>query len=223
MKIMNKLLIFGTGDIAQLAHYYFQRDTDLVVSAFTVDSEYNNSKEFMGLPVADFEEVERQYPPDEYLMFIALSYAKVNRIRSEKYSSAKARGYRMASYLSSKATIFDNVAIGDNCFILENNTIQPFAKIGNNVTLWSGNHIGHHSIIKDNCFITSHVVVSGRVVVDENCFIGVNATLRDHVRIGRKCVIGAGSLIVKDTGECEVYSAAPAELSRVPSNRLRGI
>ena len=50
---------------------------------------------------------------------------------------------------------------GDNCFILEDNTVQPFVTIGNNVTLWSGNHIGHDSVIEDDCFISSHVVVSG--------------------------------------------------------------
>jgi hypothetical protein len=34
------LVIFGFGDIAQLAYYYFRTDSDYNVVAFTVDSVY---------------------------------------------------------------------------------------------------------------------------------------------------------------------------------------
>jgi acetyltransferase-like isoleucine patch superfamily enzyme len=109
----------------------------------------------------------------------------------------------------------------ENCFVLEDNTVQPFVKIGNNVTLWSGNHIGHHSVIGDNTFITSHVVISGGVDVGRNCFIGVNATVHDHVRLADYTLVGAASLINKDTEPYGVYIGIPAEKSRVPSNRLK--
>ncbi len=220
---MKKVVIFGTGDIAELAHYYFCRDTDHEIVAFTVDKEFKNADSFGGLPVIDFSNIQEYYPPYDYQMFIAVSYSKVNKVRAQKYEQAKEKGYQLASYVSSRATIFDNVKIGDNCFILEDNTIQPFAKIGNNVTLWSGNHIGHHSSINDHCFISSHVVISGGVVIEPYCFIGVNSTIRDHVTIGKECVIGAGSLILEDAQERGVYTAKPAELSRVPSNRLRNL
>ena len=220
---MESVIIFGAGQIAEIAHFYFKHDSPYSVQAFTVDGAYLKEETFCGLPVVPFEEVEQVYESDRHQMFVAVSYAKVNKVRAEKYLQAKGKGYRCATYVSSKATTWPGCEIGDNCFILEDNTIQPFVQIGNNVTLWSGNHVGHHTIIGDNCFVTSHVVISGGVRVGEGCFIGVNATIRDHVAIGRECVIGAGSLIVKDTGEREVYSATSAELSRVPSNRLRNI
>lgn len=220
---MSKLIIFGAGDIAQLAHYYFTKDSQHNIAAFTIDKEYINNETYLNIPLLDFETIEKHYPPNEYKMFIALSYAKVNKLRTEKYNQAKEKGYELISYISSRATIFDNVIIGDNCFILEDNTIQPFVKIGNNVTLWSGNHIGHHSVIEDNCFIASHIVISGGVRVEPFCFIGVNSTIRDHVVIARECVIGADCLINENTQEKGVYTSSPAELSKVPSNRLRGI
>jgi sugar O-acyltransferase (sialic acid O-acetyltransferase NeuD family) len=220
---MNKIIIFGLGDIAGLAHFYFSHDSDYEVVAFTVDQDYLDKDEFNDIPVVSFEDVVKHYHPSEYDLFVALSYSKMNTVRKNKCQAAKEKGYRLPSYVSSKATTFRDFQCGENCFILEDNTIQPFVKIGNNVTLWSGNHIGHHSVIEDNVFITSHVVVSGGVIVGENSFIGVNSTLRDHIKMGNDTLIGAGSLVLKDTEPFGVYMGNPAEKSKVPSNRLRRI
>lgn len=217
------LVIFGAGDIAQLAHYYFSTDSDYEVVAFTVDAAYITEVMFCDLPIIPFDELVNRYSPDTHQLFVALSYSKLNAVRKEKYLAAKALGYTIASYISSKATVLNDGRIGENCFIFEDNTIQPFVTIGNNVTLWSGNHIGHHSSIKDHCFIASHVVISGGVEIGEQCFIGVNATLRDHIKIGEKCVIGAGALMLADAAPEGVYIGAATERSKVPSTRLRGI
>ena len=217
------LVIFGTGDIAQLAHYCFTRESSRQVAAFTVDRQYLASPTFCDLPVVAFEDVAQHYPASQYELFVALSYSKLNQLRKEKYLAAKAMGYRLASFISPRATVLNDGRIGDNCFIFEDNTIQPFVTIGSNVTLWSGNHIGHHSTIKDHCFIASHVVVSGGVEIGECTFIGVNATLRDHIKIGERCVIGAGALLLADAEPEGVYIGAGTERSKVPSSRLRRI
>ena len=217
------LIIFGSGEIAQLAHFYFSSDSDYEVIAFTVDSSYLAETKLNNLPIIAFDHIATQFSPNEHDIFIALSYSKLNSVRKEKYLIAKAMGYHLASYVSSKASILNNSDIGENCFIFEDNTIQPFVKIGNNVTLWSGNHIGHHSIIKDHCFIASHVVISGGVEIGEQCFIGVNATLRDHIKIGEKCVIGAGALLLSDADPKGVYIGKETPRSKVSSTRLRNI
>lgn len=217
------LVIFGTGDIAQIAHAYFSTDSDYEVVAFTVDGAYLSRSEFCGLPVVSFETVPEAYPPSNHTMFVALSYTKLNALRREKYEAAKASGYPIASYVSSRASVLNGGRIGENCFIFEDNTIQPFSSIGDNVTLWSGNHIGHHSVIGSHTFIASQVVVSGGVEIGEQCFIGVNVTLRDHIKIGDRCVIGAGALILADAEPEGVYMAQPTERSRVPSTKLRKI
>jgi sugar O-acyltransferase (sialic acid O-acetyltransferase NeuD family) len=129
----------------------------------------------------------------------------MNRVRAEKYAQMKGLGYELVSYVSSRCTYLSQHRPGDNCFILEDNTVQPFVTIGNNVTLWSGNHIGHDSTIGDHCFISSHVVVSGHVNVGPSCFIGVNATLRNAITIGERTLIGAGAAIMKDTEPGSVY------------------
>jgi len=217
------VVIFGFGDLAQMAHHYFSTDSAHTVAAFTLDRAYITETSFCGLPVVPFDEVEDRYPAVNHTMFVALGYSKVNQLRKEKYLAAKAKGYELVSYVSSRATVLNQGEIGENCFILEDNTIQPFVTVGDNVVMWSGNHIGHHSTVHDHCFLASHIVVSGGVDLGECCFVGVNATFRDHIRIGESCVIGAGALMLADTEPFGVYVGAATERSRVPSNRLRRI
>ena len=87
---MAKLVVFGAGDIARLAHYYFTHDTDHQIVAFTVDRAYRNQDTFSGLPLVDFEDVAQMYPPSDHKMFVAVSYAKMNKLRAEKFYRAKA-------------------------------------------------------------------------------------------------------------------------------------
>jgi sugar O-acyltransferase (sialic acid O-acetyltransferase NeuD family) len=218
---MKPLVIFGAGEIAEVAHFYFTHDAKASVAAFTVDAQYLKQATFCGLPVMAFEEAQRAFPAQSHDLFVAMSYAKVNAARARKCAEARAKGYRLATYVSSKATVWPGFSAGGNCFILEDNTLQPFATLGDNVTLWSGNHIGHHARIGANCFITSHVVISGGVEIGDNAFIGVNATLRDHIKVGAHAVIGAGSLVLEDVPEEGVVAARGSELSKVPSSRLR--
>lgn len=207
---MAKVIVFGVLDTAELAHYYLTHDSDHEVVAFTVNRQYIEHDNFHGLPVVAFEDVENIFPPSEYKFFAPMTGRNMNRNREAIYNHAKAKGYQFISYISSRATLFGN-EIGENCFILEDNTIQPFTTIGNNVVLWSGNHIGHHGQIKDHVFFTSHVVLSGHCVVESYSFFGVNATIRDYTTIAQGTLVGMASAIMKETEEWGVYVGNPAK------------
>jgi len=217
----SKVVVFGTGSFAQLVHFYLSHDSDHEVAAFTVNETHMAQRELLGLPVLPFETVEKEFPPESFQMYVAVGYKKVNRVRASIYAQAKEKGYGLISYVSSKCTHWGDTKIGDNCFIFEDNTIQPYVTIGNDVVIWSGNHIGHHSVIHDHCFITSHVVVSGHVEVGPYSFLGVNATIRDSIKIGEACVLGAGALIMKPTKDGEVYAARRTERSPLKSRQAR--
>jgi sugar O-acyltransferase (sialic acid O-acetyltransferase NeuD family) len=218
-----QIIVFGTGEIAELADFYFTYDSGFEVAGFTVDDAYLKGTEFRGRPVVPFERIGEHFPPERFGLFVAVSYAKINAVRAEKVAAARVKGYRLVSYLSSRATVFPGFEPQQNCFILEDNTIQPFASIGANVTLWSGNHIGHHSVIEDDVFIASQVVVSGGVRIGQASFVGVNVTIRDHVTIGKKCVLGAGALVLEDQPDFSVVAPRGTERSPVPSTRLRNL
>ena len=217
---MAKVIIFGIQDFAELAHYYLSNDSEHEVVAFCVNNEYiPESNAFHGLPVVAFEEVEKLYPPHEFSFFAPLAPKKMNRLRENIYNQIKSKGYKLISYISSKATVFNN-KIGDNCFILEDNTLQPFTDIGNNVVMWSGNHIGHHGKIKDHVMFTSHVVLSGHCVVENYSFFGVNSTIRDGITIAAGSLIAMGACVTKNTEEWGVYKGNPAVKGNILSKDL---
>lgn len=217
---MREIIIFGNGETALLAYEYFTHDSEYTVVSFVVDEQFITATDINGIPVTAVHDAASKYPPSKYKAFVAVSSTKLNRVRKDTYYRAKELGYKLVSYVSSRAFVWGNVMIGENCFILENNTIQPFVSISHNVTLWSGNHIGHRSEIEAHCFISSHCVISGFCRIEEGCFLGVNATLEDNTTIAKDNFIGAGALIQKDTGPLSLFQVKQTDLSKVNTHRL---
>jgi sugar O-acyltransferase (sialic acid O-acetyltransferase NeuD family) len=218
---MAKVVVFGLKDFASLAHFYLRHDSEYEVVAFSADRAFlGGITEFEGKPVVAFEGVEEAYPPAEFRFFVPMSHRRMNRDRESVYLKAKAKGYALISYVSSKATTFPGLTVGENCFILEDNTIQPFVTIGDNVVLWSGNHIGHHGTIGDHAFFTSHVVLSGHCSVGSHAFLGVNATIRDGLNLGEGTLVAMGSCVTRDTEEWSVYKGNPARKADLRSDAI---
>ena len=218
-----KLIIIGAGETANLAYEYFTHDSEYEVAAFSVSKEYLKEKTFKELPVVEFENVEKIYSPDEYYAFVAIAGEKLNRNRTKMYLATKNKGYKMASYVSSRAFVWHNAQIGENCFILEDNTLQPFTKVENNVIMWSGNHLGHQSVIEDNCFITSHCVISGFCEIGENCYLGVNCAIADGVKIAENNFIAMGAVVNKKTKEDGLYIGNPAKRQVITAKEYCGV
>ncbi len=200
-----KVVIFGTGSFGRLVNFYLDVDSDYEVVAFTVTTDQISGDAFCGKPLVPFESVTELFSPNEHKMFVAVGYTKLNRVRAHFYQASKGLGYGLVTYISSKATCWSDLEIGDNCCILEATTLEPFVRIGDNVVLWSGTHIGHDSSIDDHCFVASDVVVPGSTHIGKYCFIGANATLRNGISVGDRCLIGAAATIMRTTGPGEVY------------------
>lgn len=206
-----KLVIVGTSALAEIAFEYFTHDSDYDVVAFSADRAFIDKPDLLGKPIVAFEDLEKSFSPKDHSVFCAITYPQLNRLRARFVAQAKQKGFPIASYVSSKAFVWRNVTMGENCFIFENNVVQPFVKLGDGVILWSGNHIGHHSTVGDYCFITSHVVVSGFVNVGSYSFLGVNSTIVNNINIGEDNWIGPGVIITKGTEKGVFFKPGRAE------------
>ena len=202
---MKKVVIFGTGELAQRIFFYL-KDSDDQVIAFCANKSKIDKEKLLGLPVIAFENIKETFPPTEFSMFIALAYSEMNKKRTKFFNEAKNKGYELYSFVHPSTKIWDEFEMGENCFILANNVIQPFVKIGNNVLIGSNNLISHNTTIGDNCFITSNVTMGGHITMGKNCFVGLSATINQRIKIGNECVVGAGTIISKDINDKEVYA-----------------
>jgi len=215
-----QLLIVGDSAFAEVAYECFTYDSEYEVVGFAVEAAFRTKDVLFGLPVINLETAAAHYKPSEVEFYAALVYTNLNRLRSRLYLTAKAMGYKPASYISSAAFVWRNVEFGEHCFVFENNTLQPFVTIGNNVVLWSGNHIGHHSIVEENCFISSQVVVSGFCNIGRNTFIGVNASIGNNVQIAEDNWIGPGVVVTVNTEMNQLYKVEKALPARVSAKRF---
>lgn len=193
---MKKLIIFGNGEIADLASYYFKSEQDINTEAYIIDGKNLKEDKFNNIPVISLEEIKQNFSNELYDVHIAISYNKLNQNREKKFNEIKKMNYNFRSFVSKKSFISSKAKlIGRNLFILENQVIQNNVEINDNVMIWSGNHIGHGSKILPHVYISSHCVISGHCEVGERCFIGVNSAMSDFTNIGKDCFIGMSSNI----------------------------
>lgn len=202
---MSKVVLFGTGRGADVAFRFLMRDSDHDVCGFATDQKYLDRSVFHDLPVVAFEQVEHRFPPDQYKFLILLGYQAMNRLRAEKYHAAKAKGYSFISYVNSNFYRAEDLDIGENCFILDNQSISLDVKIGNNVVMWSSNHIGDLSTIGHHSWLASHVTVAAEVNVLPFCFLGIGATIGNKLTLGEGTFVGANALVASDTQANSVH------------------
>ncbi len=218
---MGRVVIFGVRDTASLAHLYLEQDGGHEVAAFAVDRTYlPDLREFEGKPVVAFEDVESAYPPAEFAMFAPMTHRRMNRDRESVVLRIKAKGYRLARYVSPRAIVPSGLAVGENAFILEGAVIQPFVRIGANVAIWSGAHVGHHSTIGDHAFLAPRAALSGHCTVGAYSFIGINATVRDNRTLGEGTFVAMGACLTRDTEPWSVYLGHPARRQESRSDAI---
>lgn len=218
---MQKVVLWGTGEMTQILEYYLNKEKAYEVCAYTMDREYIKEKTFNSKPVIPFDEIEKYYSPKEYQMGILMSPKNLNKIREEKFLEGKKKGYSFITYISQDA-VCDAETVGENTFIFPGCVIQPFSKIGLNVVMWPLTHIGHHSVIEDNCSLAIPTI-SGHCKVGKNCFLGTNCTLADHITIGDYSIIGAGSTVTKNVKEGSVLAVKQTPKLEMTSFELEGL
>lgn len=204
------VIIFGNFASASLARFLLDNDSPYQVAGFTVDREYCKSTQHEGLPLVPFDSLEHHFSPNDFQLLIPMGYQKINHVRRDRYENAKLRGYSFVSYVSSRASIWPGLEIGENTLIYEHAIIQPFATIGNNSIIRSGAHISHHCAVGDHVFVAAEVAMGGKVLVGDQAFLGVGSVIVDSIEIASRSFIGAGAVVTRPTEELGVYVGNPA-------------
>ncbi|MBF0135080.1 MAG: acetyltransferase [Magnetococcus sp. DMHC-1] len=218
-----KIILFGTADFAKIAFTYFNEASSYEVVAFAVHAAHRQEHTLFDRPVVEFESLTTTHPPDQYKMYVAVGQSKLNKTRARVYHEAKAKGYTLVSYVHPSVQIWSNSTIGDNVFIFDHCTVQPFTSIGNDVILWCGCDIGHNAVIEDHCFVAGQAVVSGYSRVGAYTYLGVNATVRDRIVVAPENMVGAGSLIMRNTKPRQLFAPERTKAEKTDTYQLFGL
>lgn len=111
-----------------------------------------------------------------------------------------------------------DITIGEHCYINPHCTFFS----GNGITL------GNYVLVAPGCVIapTNHAYHTrrevmrhqgfmsskGGVVIEDDVWIGANSTILDGSRIRRGAIIAAGSVVMGDVGEFQIWGGVPARL-----------
>ena len=213
-----KLVIYGIGPFAKLLHYYLTNDSDYEVVAFCADEAYIKEKEFCGLPVVAFEEIENIYSPEKYKMLVAVGYSKM-RNRKIMFEKAKAKNYVLVNYIHS-SVINHELKLGENNIILAGCVIEPNVEIENNNVIWSMTLLGHDCKIENHNYISAQCLIAGDTKIKNLCFIGNGTTMINRVVIENETYLVAGTNLRKNTKEYGMYMGNPAKFLKLNSSGI---
>jgi sugar O-acyltransferase (sialic acid O-acetyltransferase NeuD family) len=216
------VIIFGNQLSASLAWYCLTHDSAMRVAGFTVDAARKDADQFEGLPLVAFESLESTFPPQDYRLIIPVGFVQVNGVRRARYEQARDRGYTFASYVSSRASVWPDLVIGDNVLIYEHAIIQPFARIGSNCIIRSGAHVSHHCHLGDHVFVSAEVAFASSCRVGDQAILGVGAVVRDGLHIAERSFVGAGAVLLVNTKADALYVGNPARIASLSALAASG-
>ncbi len=205
-----KTIIYGNGQYAHHIHQNIIDQGGLEIIAFTADREFIKDRTLRGLPVVDFEEVEKSYPPGEFSMLVVIAFWRM-RNREFMFNKAKSKGYILENFIGSGVSLPSNVVMGENNIINEGVTLGPAGQLGDNNMIRPNSYIGHNFKIHSHCYIAPGCTIGGGSEIKSLSFIGIGATVVDSITIERETLIGAGSLVLKNTDPWSQYFGSPAK------------
>ena len=172
-----KVVVFGNGGVATMIHGHLTDDSPFDVAAFTVDAPHINDETLLGLPGSPSTMSSKPIRPTSSSCSSRSDFEGSNQLRADKYREAKAKGYCLINYVSSKAIIAPGLTIGDHCVILDGAVIGPSVSIGNDGFIGPGTVVSHGDAIGDHCFVAAGAVVLGDVRIEPYCVLGANSKI----------------------------------------------
>lgn len=213
---MKKTIIFGTGSQAIRLYQTMEQEGMDMPSSFVVNRRYIQETTLYDVPVLPFEDMENLVPPEEYDVYLAVGYSKMNNNRMNIANELLKKGYSLLNFIHPKAEVWTK-QIGYGNIIMSSVYCDANCRIGN-CNIMDGGHvnIGHDDIVGDYNFFGSFSFLAGYVTVKNNCFFGIKSTVGDHSVVESYTLVGAGAYINGRTKEGSVYVAPK-------SMRIKGI
>lgn len=134
-----------------------------------------------------------------------------NKIRMKAAGLIAENNKKLITIFHPSAVINDFAKIGVGAFVSSNVVINPLVTVEDFSIINTGTIVEHECIIKKGAHIAPGAVLAGNVWVGELSFIGANSFVKQGIKIGNNVIIGAGSVVLQDVPDNEVWAGNPAK------------
>ncbi|MBV8060373.1 MAG: hypothetical protein JO126_09130 [Alphaproteobacteria bacterium] len=125
-------------------------------------------------------------------VFLALDARAVNFSRTYLLSEIKGRGLKMARLVSSRASVPQDLKLG------ENSVIYPGVVVMTDVT------IGYNAVVRTGCLLEIGCKIGNSAYLESGAVIGPYTVIGDNTTVGNRVAVGANIKVGK---QCELLTA----------------
>ncbi len=137
-----------------------------------------------------------------------------NRIRRKVTQMLDDRGIEQPTIIHSSAVISPSASIGAGSIVMPNAVVGASCQIGKGAIINTSSHIDHDGFVEDYCHVAPGCHIAGNVSIREGTFLGVGACVIPEISIGKWVVVGAGSTVIRNIPEHEIWVGNPAKFLR---------
>lgn len=139
-----------------------------------------------------------------------------NDVRAAIASRVQAQcpGLPLMSAIHPRATVAEDVEIGEGTVVMAGVTVNPGASIGRGCILNTQASLDHDSVMEDFASLAPRVATGGHCRIGVGVAVGIGAVLGHGVHVGAHTVIGASSLVLQSIGAGVVAYGSPARVVR---------
>lgn len=117
---------------------------------------------------------------------------------------------RQFTLVDPSAKVSQTASIDHSTYVGRNVSVNSMSRIGSGVVLNTASVIEHESVIADFAHVAPSAVMCGNVHLGRSSFLGANSVVRQGKKIGDEVMVGAGSIVVTDIPDGEIWFGNPA-------------
>lgn len=164
-----------------------------------------------GLAVlGDDEDLLHMFGPHDIHLVNGIGAVTPGGARSRVFERFRAAGYTFMNVIHPKASVGDDVRLGEGVQIMAGAVVQSGAVISDNVLINSGAVVEHDCLIARHVHIATRAALCGGVQVGELTHVGAGATVIQGMQIGVGAMIAAGAVVVRPVRDGAVMMGVPA-------------
>jgi acetyltransferase-like isoleucine patch superfamily enzyme len=218
MVVNRQLFIFGIGQQAQVATYYFEKVLARTVHGYIIEA-HDGPSTLNQRPIFKLASIRDDLIGSNKEVFVAIGGIALNAIREHYYLLLSKLGVSIASLICPQENLNIDFSKSINTFIDPTSAIGPYSLIGNNLIVY-GSTISHHSVIEDHVSLNA-AMIGANCRIGRNSIIALSATIESGVTIGEFCMIDSGAVVKQDVPPYSIVTAPRAHRRRIDCRRVK--